>query len=111
MAPNNVEAQLLKLRNEKNALNPALRSDDPVVFFPAAARQLEIDAILAGLPHANTSDVIQSLHFENEEAETAREIFSRRDELAYGGSRGGRELSSEALRRYQGIFNLGTASK
>lgn len=111
LAPNNVEAQLLKLRNEKNALNPALRSVDPVVFFPAAARQLEIDAILAGLPHANTSDVIQSLHFENEEAETAREIFSRRDELAYGGGRGGRELSSEALRRYQGILNLGTASK
>jgi len=92
LAPNTSEAQRLQLLREKNELATALRSADPVIFFPAAARSIEIEKILHGT------------EFSGDEAETVREIFSRRDEIAYGGGRGGRELSTEALRRYQGVL-------
>ncbi|MEO7934436.1 MAG: BatD family protein [Chthoniobacterales bacterium] len=105
LAPDTTEATRLRLTKEKTALATPLRSADPVVFFPAAARQLEITAALAGLPHASSSEILQSLGFANDEAETVREIFARRDELAYGGGRGGKELTTESLRRFQNVLS------
>ncbi len=111
LAPNKAEARRLALRNERLALGTALRSSDPTVFFPAAARQLEIDATLAEQAHGNASEIIASLGFIDDEAVIVREIFSRRDELAYGGGRGGRELPAEALRRFQSVLTSKTPGK
>lgn len=94
-APDSTATRLKKLHAEKAALATALRSADPVKFFPAAARQLEIDAELTGNPPPDD--------------ETVREIFARRDELAYGGGsskkQGGRELTTEQLRRFQSVLS------
>ncbi len=105
LAPNTTEATRLRLTKEKAALITPLRSADPTTFFPVAARQLEINAELASLPHTSASEIISSLGLNDDEAETVREIFARRDELAYGGGRGGRELSTESLRRFQNILS------
>ncbi len=94
-APDSTATRIKKLHAEKAALATALRSADPVKFFPAAARQLEIDAELTGNPPPDD--------------ETVREIFARRDELAYGGGsskkQGGRELTTEQLRRFQSVLS------
>ena len=108
-APDTNETRMTNLRKERQSLAAKVTSADPATFFPAAARQMEIDASLAGKSHSSPSEIIESLGFLDAEAETAREIFIRRDELAYGGGtsrkQSGRELSPEILRRYQGVLN------
>lgn len=92
-------------KSEHSSLASKLASDRPEEFFPAAARSLELKtALKRGTDSATPEDVLVTLGFEGEEAETAREIFRRRDEIGYGGARGGRELSGELRRRYESIL-------
>lgn len=94
-----------KWKSEHSNLTAKLASDKPENFFPAAARSLELQtALKRGTDSATPDEVLLTLGFEGEEAETAREIFRRRDEIGYGGIRGGREISSEMRKRYESIL-------
>lgn len=92
-------------KSEHAGLAAKLASDRPEDFFPAAARSLELQSALKrGADSATPEEVLATLGFEGEEAETAREIFRRRDEIGYGGIRGGREISVELRKRYESIL-------
>ncbi|HEX8373241.1 MAG TPA: BatD family protein, partial [Chthoniobacterales bacterium] len=105
-APDSAETRQRKLNEERASLATALRSTDPGTFFPAAARQLEIDAELAGQSNPSSAEIAG--RFSDEQAEIVQEILSRRDEIAYGGGAvrkpGGREISTESLRRFQSVL-------
>jgi len=106
-APDPVQTRRLGLNKENGALADKLRSFDPAVFFSAAARQLEIATALAhpDLHAPSTSaEVLAQLTLREEDLPGIEEILRRRDELTYGGGRGGRELTPETHRRYTDLL-------